>query len=103
MTPMWKPAALAVALALAATAPAGRAQISTSATSVHHGKLKIRPALGSIDGSTGFGTLRVRRWRLVLSPGTNGILPGQEPGVAAPGADSFRLAAGSLAPPPHAR
>src|SRR5438093_5232448 len=96
MTPMWKPGALAVALALAAAA--ARAQISTSATPVHHGKLKIRPAVGSINGRTGFGTLRVRRWRLVLAPGTNGIFPGQEPVVVALGDDRFRLEAGSLAP-----
>ena len=42
MRPMWKPAALAVALTLAAAT--ARAQISTSATPVYHGTLRIRPA-----------------------------------------------------------
>jgi hypothetical protein len=95
MVPMWKPAALAVALMLAGPA---RAQISTSATPTHHGELDIRPAVGTIDGSTGIGTLRVRSWRLVLADTSNGIFPDREPVVVALGEESFRLDAGSLTP-----
>ena len=95
---MWKPAALAVSLLLAPAAPTARAQISTGATPVHHGELDIRPAVGTINGATGIGTLRVRRWRLVLAETSNGIFPGQEPVVVALGEESFVLAAGSLRP-----
>jgi hypothetical protein len=99
MPVMWKPAALAVALTLAAATPAARAQISTSATPVYHGTLKIiRPAVGTLDLSTGIGTLRVRGWRLRLKDGSNGIFPAQEPVVVALGEESFRLEAGSLTP-----
>jgi len=57
MKPMWKSAALGVALTLAAAT--GRAQISTSATPVYHGKLRIlRPAVGTFDTATGIGTLQ---------------------------------------------
>ena len=95
---MWRPAALTVALLLAPAAPTARAQISTGATPVHHGELDIRPAVGTINGATGIGTLRVRRWRLVLAETSNGIFPGQEPVVVALGEESFVLAAGSLTP-----
>ena len=98
MTAMWKPAALAVALMLAASAPSSRAQISTSATPVHHGKLYIVLAVGALDRTTGTGMLRVRGWRLVLAKGSNGIFPAQEPVVVALGEESYRLEAGSLTP-----
>jgi hypothetical protein len=91
---MWKPAALAVALTLAATA--ARAQISTGATPVYHGELDIRPAVGTIDGETGIGTLRVHGWRLVLKDDSNGIYPDKEPVVVALGEESYVLPAGSL-------
>ena len=95
MKPMWKSAALGVALTLAAAT--GRAQISTSATPVYHGKLRIlRPAVGTFDTATGIGTLHVRRWRFELKQGSNGIFPDQEPVVVALGDESFRLDAGSL-------
>jgi len=94
---MSKPAALAVALLLAAAAPTARAQVST-ATPIHHGTLLIRGAAGRIDDSTGIGTLRVRRWLLTLADGSNGIFPGQEPVVVALGEESYVLAAGSLVP-----
>ena len=97
MKPMWKDAALAVALTLAAAT--ARAQISTGATPVYHGTLKIvRPAVGTLDKSTGIGTLRVRGWRWKLKEGSNGIFPTREPLVVALGEDSFRLDAGSLTP-----
>ena len=90
MKPMWKPAALPVALTLAAAI--ARAQISTGATPIYHGTLKIvRPAVGTLDKSTGIGTLRVRGWRWKLKEGSNGIFPTQEPLVVALGEDSFRL------------
>ena len=98
MTAMWKPAALALTLMLAPSGPAARAQISTSATPVHHGRLHIVPAVGTLDKATGTGTLRVRGWRLVLAEGSNGIFPGQEPVVVALGEESYRLEAGSLTP-----
>src|SRR3989442_13375882 len=85
---MSKPAALAVALLLAAAAPAARAQVST-ATPIHHGKLLIRGAAGRIDDGTGIGTLRVRRWPLTLADGSNGIFPGQEPAVVALGEERY--------------
>ena len=95
MRAMWKPAALAVALTLAAVT--GRAQISTSATPVYHGNLQIlRPAVGTFNTTTGIGTLRVRGWQLELKQGSNGIFPDQEPVVVALGDESFRLDAGSL-------
>ena len=95
MKPMWKPAALAVVLTLAAAT--ARAQISTTATPVYHGTLRIlRPAVGTFDTATGIGTLRVRRWRLGLREDSNGIFPDQEPVVVALGEESFRLEAGSL-------
>ncbi len=94
---MSKLAALAVALVLAAAAPAARAQVST-ATPIHHGRLLIRGAAGRIDDSTGIGTLRVRRWLLTLAAGSNGIFPGQEPVVVALGEESYLLPAGSLVP-----
>ena len=100
---MWRPATLAVALLLAPAAPTARAQISTGATPVHHGELDIRPAVGTINGATGIGTLRVRRWRLVLAETSNGIFPGQEPVVVALGEESFVLAAGSLTPSRHGK
>jgi len=101
---MWRPAALTVALLLAPAAPTARAQqISTGATPVHHGELDIRPAVGTINGATGIGTLRVRRWRLVLAETSNGIFPGQEPVVVALGEESFVLAAGSLTPSRHGK
>jgi hypothetical protein len=93
MMRMWKPTALAVALTLAGPA---RAQISTSATPIYHGELDIRPAVGTIDGSTGIGTLHVRGWRLVLAETSNGIFPDREPVVVALGEESFMLPAGSL-------
>ena len=97
MKPMWKPAALAVALPLAAAI--ARAQISTGATPVYHGTLKIvRPAVGTLDKSTGIRTLRVRGWRWKLKESSNGIIPTREPLVVALGEDSFRLDAGSLTP-----
>ena len=95
MKPMWKPAALTVVLTLAAAT--ARAQISTTATPVYHGTLRIlRPAVGTFDTATGIGTLRVRRWRLGLREDSNGIFPDQEPIVVALGEESFRLEAGSL-------
>jgi len=95
MKPMWKPAALAVALTLAAAT--ARAQISIGATPVYHGTLRIlRPAVGTFNTSTGIGTLRVRGWQLELNQGSNGIFPDQEPIVVALGDESFRLDAGSL-------
>ena len=95
MKPMWKPAALAVVLTLAAAT--ARAQISTTATPVYHGTLRIlRPAVGTFNTSTGIGTLRVRGWQLELNQGSNGIFPDQEPIVVALGDESFRLDAGSL-------
>jgi len=95
MMPMWKPAALALALTLAAAT--ARAQISTGATPVYHGTLRIlRPGVGTFDTATGIGTLRVRRWRFELKQDSNGIFPDQEPVVVALGDESFRLEAGSL-------
>jgi len=86
MTPMWKPAVLAVVLVV--TAATARAQISTSATPIYHGELDILPAVGTIDGNTGIGTLRVRGWRLVLADTSNGIFPDREPVVVALGEES---------------
>ena len=95
MMPMWKPAALALAPTLAAAT--ARAQISTGATPVYHGTLRIlRPGVGTFDTATGIGTLRVRRWQLELNQDSNGIFPDQEPAVVALGDESFRLDAGSL-------
>ena len=95
MRPMWKPAALALALTLAAAT--ARAQISTSATPVYHGTLRIlRPGVGTFDTATGIGTLRVRRWQLELNGDSNGIFPDHEPAVLALGDESFRLDAGSV-------
>lgn len=95
MTPMWKLCALVVALMLAAAT--ARAQISTSATPVYHGTLRIlHPAVGTFNTSTGIGTLRVRGWQLDLRQDSNGIFPDQEPVVVALGDESFRLDAGSL-------
>ena len=93
---MWRSAAaLTVALTLAGS-PA-RAQISTSATPIYHGTLRIlHPGVGSFDTSTGIGTLRVRRWQLELRQGSNGIFPDKEPVVVALGDESFRLEAGAL-------
>jgi hypothetical protein len=90
-----------VALVVAAGAPPGaRAQVSSGATPVYHGKLDVHPAVGRIDRKTGMGTLRVRGWRLIPSAPpelpSNGIFPAQEPVVVAIGANSFRLPAGSL-------
>ena len=94
---MSKPAVLAVALMLVAVT--ARAQISTTATPVYHGKLRIiRPAVGRLDMATGLGTLSVRGWRLKLKEGSNGIFPGEEPVVVALGEESFRLDAGALTP-----
>src|SRR5712692_10012706 len=84
LMPMWKRAALAVVLTLAAVT--ARAQISTSATPVYHGTLRVlRPAVGTFDTATGIGTLRVRGWQLELRQGSNGIFPDQEPIVVALG------------------
>jgi len=95
MMPMWKLAAMAVALTLGAVT--ARAQISTSATPIYHGTLRIlRPAVGTFDTSTGIGTLRVRSWQWDLKQGSNGIFPDKEPIVVALGDESFRLDPGKL-------
>src|SRR5262249_11854909 len=97
-----------VAVALLALLGSGRAaaQIATGATPVHHGKLDVRPATGSIDRSAataGQATIKIRGWKLELSDDSNGIYPDKEPMVIAFGDNNFRLPAGALVAKRHGR
>jgi len=83
-------------LMLACAVPGAWAQVANNATPVYHGVLQIVPATGSIDRHTGNATLKVRRWRFLPTPESNGIFPDQEPIVVALGDDSFYLPAGTL-------
>jgi len=60
-----------VLLATAVTAPA---QIP-----VYHGVLDVEPAGGTFNTTTGMAVVKVRRWRLHLAAGSNGIFPDREP------------------------
>lgn len=70
--------------------------VSTTATPVHHGVLRIAKGRGRVDKSNGVAEVSVRRWTLVLSPSSDGIFPADEPIVIAVGDDNFRLEAGML-------
>ncbi len=93
--------AVAAALWLLVAAPAP-AQVST-ATPIFHGKLLVRGSGGSVNNSTGIGTLGIRRWPFSLADGSNGIFPGQEPVVVAIQEESYLLPAGSLTPSRNGR
>ena len=91
---------LAIA-ALVAVLSAGRpssAAPATTATPAFHGTLDMIAAHGTIDPSTGNATLKIRGWRLLLSPDSNGIFPDQEPMLIALAENNFYLAAGALKP-----
>jgi len=64
--------ALVVGLLTGVAAPAG------AIPPVFHGQLDIKPALGSINPTYGVASLRVKNWKLVLTPNSNGIYPTQE-------------------------
>ena len=71
------------------------AQISSTATPVYHGDLKVSSTPGTIDPLTGSAILRVRNWRFApVVPGSNGLFPAQEPIVVALAANNFLLPAG---------
>jgi hypothetical protein len=52
---------------------------------VYHGTLTIRPARGTIDRTTGIGSLRVKKWDLLEAFDSNGIAPDREPIIIAIG------------------
>jgi len=72
------------------------AQVTVGATPVHHGVLDVRPARGTFDPEGGTATLKVGRWKLIITPDSNGIYPDQETVVIAIGEQSFSLPPGSL-------
>jgi len=88
--------ALVVALVTVVSGGRASAQPTTKATPIYHGILDILAARGTISPDTGIASLRIRRWRLLLSPDSNGIFPDQEPTVIALAENSFYLTAGSL-------
>jgi phosphatidylglycerol:prolipoprotein diacylglycerol transferase len=83
-------AALGVVMALGLAAPA------VAIDAAYDGTLAVRPARGTLDVATGFGGLRVRRWRLVPAAGSDGIDPAAEAITLSLGADEVTLPAGAL-------
>src|SRR5262245_34309491 len=92
----------AAVLAALACGPAWAAP-ATTATPIFHGVLDILASRGTINPSTGSATLSVHRWRLLLSPESDGIYPDQEPIVIAIDSNNFYLAAGSVKSSAHGR
>jgi hypothetical protein len=92
MTVRRVPCALALAVLLSTSAGA----ISTTATPIFHGVLRLERAVGTLDRATGSATIRVRHWGIILRPESNGIFPDQEPVVIAIGDDTARLEAGMI-------
>jgi hypothetical protein len=93
---MLRLAASALAAVLACASGVARAQVSQGATPIYHGLLFMRPSHGSIDPETGSAEVKARRWRLVLTPDSDGIYPDLEPVVVAIGENTFMLPAGTL-------
>ena len=90
---------VAIALLLLAGGRTASAQVDPTALPVYHGFLSVRRAGGTIDRSTGTGTLHVPRWTLLLATEvTNGIVPDQQDLVVAMADENFTLPAGSLKP-----
>jgi hypothetical protein len=85
----------AALLAALAPGPAFAAPVTT-ATPVFHGVLDVLAARGTINPTTGSATLKVHRWRLLLSPDSDGIYPDQEPILIAIDSNNYYLAAGSM-------
>jgi hypothetical protein len=92
---MWFRLAVPLLATLFAAAP-GSAGPVTSATPVYHGILDILAARGNFDPDTGEAKLRVRRWRLLLSPDSDGIFPDQEPTLIAIAENNFYLSPGAV-------
>ena len=88
--------ALAVALVAVVSLSRASAQPATTATPNYHGVLDILAARGTISPDTGIATLKIRRWRLLLTQDSNGIFPDQEPTLIALAENNFYLPAGSL-------
>jgi hypothetical protein len=81
-------------LLLACTASA---QVASSPDAIYHGILEVRRARGTLDRRTGNALLQVRDWRFILTPGTNGLFPDQEPIlITMEGDPGFLLPAGML-------
>ena len=91
---MIRPSAAALLAAIAAVAPAYA--ISTTATPVHHGVLRVAKSRGTVNRADGVAEVTARKWALVLSPSSDGIFPSQEPIVIAVAEDNFRLEPGML-------
>jgi len=74
------------------------AAAQSAPTPKYHGILSIRRATGTIDRTTGDGTLKVRKWTALLTPDTNGVEPATEPISVSIGlnGDSYALPAGAL-------
>jgi hypothetical protein len=87
--------AVAVLAALFSAVPVAAGPVTT-ATPIYHGLLDIIAARGNFDPDTGNAKLKIRRWRLLLSPDSDGIFPDQEPTLIAIAENNFYLAPGSL-------
>jgi hypothetical protein len=82
-------AAIVTLLALGSSA---RAQ----SPAVYHGELDVLPSVGKFDINTGGASLKLRKWRFLVVPDSNGLVPDQEPIVILIGQNSFTLQPGSL-------
>ena len=87
---------LVAALLVALVSGPASAAPATTATPIFHGVLDVLAARGTINPTTGSATLKVPRWRLLLSPDSNGIYPDQEPLLIAIDSNNYYLPAGSM-------
>ncbi len=87
---------VAAVLGVIGAAAVASAQAPGGVRPIYHGLLDIVAAHGRFDVDTGDASLRVRRWRFLPSPSSDGIFPDREPVLIALGDNSFLLPAGSV-------
>jgi hypothetical protein len=86
----------ALCLTLVSLPLPARAQPVTSEDPIYHGVLDVLASPGSFDPSTGKAALRLRRWRFLIEPGSNGVFPDQETTEVLIADNSFALPPGTL-------
>jgi hypothetical protein len=86
---------LAAVLLLPALASPVGAQ-SAAGDAVYHGRLDVLPSPGRFDVDTGKASLRLRRWRFLVVPDSNGVFPDQETALVLIAENTFALPPGAL-------
>lgn len=99
---MVRPSWLFVTLATLLVRDVARAQVSATINPIYHGELKLKPALGTLDRTTGSAALQVRGWLLRPTPDSNGLYPDREPILVVLGEEPFRIDVGEVRASHHA-